>query len=110
MQSPEEYVDFLILNGAVEVVGVSTETGEFLYKFTDKLAEIAPQIYEGMMDEFEKDIMHLWVEGFLSMDPTGPNPVVSLLPKAFDEDAVVRLTYDQQLTLNELKRIFFIEE
>ena len=108
MPTPEEYIDFLILNGGIEVVGINENTGDFLYRFTEKLAEIAPHIYQGMLDEFEKDIMFFWVEGFLAMDPTSDNPIVSLTEKAFDEDAIVRLTYDQQLVLNELKRVFFI--
>lgn len=109
MPSPEEYIDFLILNGAVEVTGINPDTGEFLYQFTEKLAEVAPNVFQGMLDSFERDIMFFWTQGFLSMDPTTTNPVIHLTPKAFDEDEIVKLDYEYQLVLNEIKRMFFIQ-
>lgn len=108
MPTPEEYIDFLILNGAVEVTGVDSATGDFFYRFTEKLADIAPQIYHGMLDEFEKDIMFFWTQGFITMDPTSTNPIVHLSEKAFDEDEIAKLDADQQLSLQELRRMFFI--
>ena len=108
MPSPEEYIDFLILNGAVEVVGVNPDTGDFLYQFTEKIAEVAPKVYQGMLDQFEKDIMLFWTKGFVSMDPTSPNPVVALTPKAFDQSEVEKLSIEEQMALNELKRMFFL--
>lgn len=108
MPTPEEYIDALILNGAVEVVGVNAQTGDFLYQFTEKMFEIAPQIYHEMLEQFEKDIMMLWTNGFVSMDPTSANPVVSLTPKAFTQDEVDKLSIEQQLVLEDVKRMFFI--
>ena len=108
MPTPEEYIDYLILNGAVEVVGVNPDTGDFLYQFTEKMAEVAPRVYQGMLDQFEKDIMFFWTKGFVSMDPTSPNPIVALTPKAFDATEVNALSYEEQMALNELKRMFFL--
>jgi len=106
--SPEEYIDMLILNGAVEVVGVNPETGDFLYQFTEKMFEFAPQIYHQMLEQFEKDIMLLWTAGFVSMDPTSANPIVSLTPKAFDPEELSKLSIEERLVIEDVKRMFFI--
>jgi len=38
-------IDELILLGALEPEGIDSETGEVLYKFTDKLKSVDPQLH-----------------------------------------------------------------
>ena len=52
--SEDDFIDALILNGALEVAAIDMETGEALYKFTDKLKEISPELYETQQAMFQK--------------------------------------------------------
>lgn len=106
MPTPEEYIDFLILNGAVEVSGVDSNTGDFTYQFTDKMFDIAPNVYEQMQKQFQADIMSLWTKGLVSMDPTIENPIVGLTKKAFDRDQHSDLSDTELEALNNVKRMF----
>ena len=85
-------LDYLMREGALEIVGVDAETGDFLYSFTEKLAELDPVMHEMMIDSFYDSIRNLWQLGFLSMDITAKNPMVSATEKVFDREAVEKLS------------------
>jgi hypothetical protein len=102
MDSDEEFIDNLILNGALEVVGVQSETGELLYGFTDKLIQIDPKLHAKFVDHFYEDMMSLWQNGFITMDVTEINPMVNLTEKAFDQIPVSELDQNQRHTLASL--------
>jgi hypothetical protein len=89
-ENEEELVDKLILSGALEPAGID-ENGDMLFSFTEKLAQIDPKLYEGLMDAFYEDVKFLWVHGFLDMDITSSNPKVRLTERAFDINAVSKL-------------------
>jgi hypothetical protein len=99
MSSEEEYIDNLILEGAIEVVGISQETGEFLYSFTPKLAEVDPDLHKKFVDAFYSDVVSLWEKGFLKMDITSENPMVSVTEKALNKEEVSSLSEELQMTL-----------
>jgi hypothetical protein len=80
----------LILKGAIEVDGL-TDSGAFLYKFTNKLKDIEPGLYEAIQKKMYREIMLLWESGFITMDVTAENPIVMLTDKAFDKDALNEL-------------------
>ena len=80
-------LDELILNGGLEIAGL-TESGSFLYKFTDKLKDIDPELHSHMMSTMYDQIMFLWENGFITMDVTQENPTVSFTKKAFDPQSV----------------------
>lgn len=92
----------LILKGAVEISALD-EHGNPLYSFTDKIHNVAPEIAERMNEAFHHEIMVLWEKGFLSMDVTSNNPVVSITEVAFDSEKIAELSYDQQVTLKIIK-------
>lgn len=83
--TPEEYVDKLILAGVVEVAGIDSEAGDFVYSFTDKLGEVTDKIKERMDQMFFEDVQTLWERGFLNMNITQKNPVVTLADRAMIE-------------------------
>jgi hypothetical protein len=95
----ESFIDYLILNGALEVVGVEDGTGEILYGFTDKLIDVDPKLHSKFISHFHGDMMHLWENGFVAMDVTELNPLVTVTEKAFDEIAVATLDENQRETL-----------
>jgi hypothetical protein len=106
----DDFLENLILEGAVEVAGIDRETGEPLFSFTDKLEEVAPHIFRQVMEEFHRDILDLWVDGFLEMNISDPQPLVKLTPRAFDEEAVSRLSKQQRLNLSEIIAALRIDE
>ena len=83
-------LDELILNGSIEVTGL-TNSGAFLYKFTDKLQETDPDLYDAIRQRMYGEIMFLWQAGFIAMDVTVDNPIVKLTDKAFDKEALEEL-------------------
>lgn len=99
MHDEDDFIDDLILKGALEVVGIEEGTGEALYGFTNKLIEIDPKLHAKFVDHFYEDMMFLWENNFIAMDVTETNPVVSVTPKAFDEFAVFGLDANKKQTL-----------
>jgi hypothetical protein len=54
--------------------------------------------------------MALWSDGFLNMDVTEKNPIVSLTKKALDDEEVSKLSKDSQRTLKEIIRVIFSDK
>lgn len=104
MEDPEDFIDDLILQGAIEPVAYDAEAGEMLYSFTDKLQEIDPRMYQLITNEFHSIIMELWELGILEINFMESNPTVRLTEKAFDEDVISKLTNVQNSVLNEVIR------
>ena len=95
----EDKLQELILAGAVEVAGIDSVTGEFLYAFTENIKEIDPEMAKNSEEFFNKTIYLLWELGFLQMDITLPSPVVSLTEKALDAEEVTKLGIDIRIIL-----------
>ena len=106
----QDIIDKLILDGALQVAGVDTETGEFLYQFTPKLKEISPVLYEEHVNHVNGELMRLWEKGFLDINLVEDNPVVRLTPKALDESELARLTKEDRWGIEEIKRLLKSQE
>jgi hypothetical protein len=102
LNDPNDLVDFLILNGAIEPAGIDSATGDITFNFTDKLKKLYPKLYESFMSEFHLDIMTLWQEGFLDINITEANPMVRLTEQAFDEEKVGGLDQNLRLQLESI--------
>jgi hypothetical protein len=57
-------IEHLVLQGGLEISDIDLETGETYYNITDKLKEIAPEIYQELDDQFKH---HLFI-----LDQRGP--------------------------------------
>lgn len=99
------FLEYLILEGALEVAALDVENGEPLYRFTDKLHHISPELYDQHLNMFYSDVMELWQRGFLNINLESQEPVVSLTEKSFDIEAVKNLDKDKRYTLNEIIRL-----
>ena len=104
---PEEQdsIDYLLLNGGIEVVGLDSNNGEFLYAFTPKIKELMPELYKEHIDDVNKNMLKLWEMGYLEIDFMQQDPVITLGVKAFDLGEVSKLSKDDQWHLNEIKRL-----
>jgi hypothetical protein len=104
---PEEQdaIDYLLLNGGLEVVGLDSDNGEFLYAFTPKIKDLMPGLYEEHIGDVNKNVLKLWEMGYLEIDFMQEDPVINLGAKAFDSKEVSKLSKDDQWHLNEIKRL-----
>lgn len=95
----EEKLQELILAGAVEVSAIDSETGEFLYSFTEKINEVDPELARQSEDLFNRFIYILWERGFLNLDMTQDSPMVSLTEKSLDEEEQNTLPHELKMVL-----------
>lgn len=92
-------LDLLVMKGLVEVTSIDAETGEFLYKVSQELIDAFPDIRKDSQELFLEQLDSLWIKGFVSMDRTLDNPIVSLNPLAFDDDEVKKLSFEERVSL-----------
>ena len=96
-------IEDLILAGVVEVAGIDSNTGEFLYNFTDKLKEIMPALHREHMNSVNREIMFLWQKGFLDIEDLSiDNPIIRLTPKALDPQEIKTLDPDMQESMAQI--------
>lgn len=107
--TPDEAAELALVNlidkGAVAFEGLD-ETGEPIYRFTEKLQEVAPDLYKMHMSMLNSEIMALWEKGFVDMDLFKENPTVKLTEKAFNKKAISELNETLQDFLKEIKRVY----
>lgn len=60
-------VEHLVLQGGIEIADIDLETGETYYSITDKLKEIAPELYQELEDQFKHHLFILNKRGPKSM-------------------------------------------
>jgi hypothetical protein len=98
----EEHLEQLILEGIVEFAGLDKD-GEMLYSFTPDLETKAPAIHRIVQDLHMQDIYYLWEQGYLQMDITKSNPLVTPTVKALDEEAVDQLPPYLKILIEQIK-------
>lgn len=103
MNEPTD-VEKLILAGALEPAAIDKDTGEVLYSFTSKLEEVSPELHKKLTNSIMSATMHLWELGFLNMDLTDPDPIISLTEKAYDENELSKLDFDLRRFLEDARR------
>jgi hypothetical protein len=107
--TPDEAAEFALINlidkGAVSFEGFA-EDGEPLYRFTEKLEDVSPDLYKMHMSMLNTEIMALWEKGFVDMDLFEESPTVKLTKKAFDKNEINDLNETLQNFLKELKRVY----
>lgn len=105
-----EMIDELILSGALQVAGVDSETGEFLYQFTQKLKDVSPALYDEHVNHVNGELMRLWEKGFLNINIDDDNPIVTLTAKALDENELSKLPKEDRWGIEEIKRLLKSQE
>lgn len=100
-----DIVDKLISDGGLEFCGVDSETGEPLYKPTDKLKDLDSKLNDDISVYFSSVTMKLWETGFLDMDVMLEDPLVKLAPKAYDKDAIKSLDKNERIVLQQIIQV-----
>jgi hypothetical protein len=101
----EEIIDKLLLENALEVVGIDKSNGEFLYAFTPKIKEVMPELYEDHLNFVNSEIMILWEKGYLNVDFLADDPAVTVTDKAFIQKELDKLSKQELWSLEEIKRL-----
>ena len=106
----KEIIDKLILEGAMEIAGIDSTSGEFLYVFTPKLKEVMPELYNEHINHVNGELMRLWEMGFLNIDFMAENPIVTLSAKALDDAELAKLSKEDRWGIEEIKRLLKSQE
>ena len=106
MSSDEnEMIEKLILEGGLEVAGIDSENGSFLYSFTPKIKELMPELYNDHLNRVNAEILSLWERGYVDIDFLAKDPVVTLTDKSFDPTEMSKLRKPEIWAIEELKRL-----
>lgn len=105
MNDENEIIDYLILNNAMEIVGVDSDTGEFLYMFTNKLKEVLPELYAEHINHVNSELMRLWEKGFVNIDFMSDEPIVTITEKALIKEELDSLSKEDLFAIKEIKRV-----
>jgi len=100
-------IDRLILNGGIEFAGKDSETGELLYRPTDRLKEIDSRLSEDLSVYFSDITLILWQKKFLDMDITEKDPLVRLAEKSFDPNAIRSLEKNERVVIEQIIKALF---
>lgn len=101
----QEIIEYLIKKGALDLISVN-EKGEPLYRFTPKIKEVMPALYQEHMTMINKSIMGLWEKGYLDLDLLSDNPTAHLTQKAINREGFDKLSDEELDNLSEIMRIF----
>lgn len=97
----------LILTGGLKFAGKDPETGENMYVKTEMLKEVDPKLDLALGKYFSEMSMRLWEKGFIDMDVTDANPIVSLNQKSFDPEQVKILDANERSALRQFIKLLF---
>lgn len=102
----DDAIERLILEGILEVSGIDSISGEFLYSFTPKLQEVYPGLSGYVSDFINQEIMLLWQDGYLDIDFSKDEPMVKISEKSLDEREVAKLSLERQSFLRTIMQRF----
>jgi hypothetical protein len=101
----DELIKNLILEGALEVAGLDSDTGELLYTVTPKMQEFMPDMYEDHLTQVNKDILNLWEKGYVNINFLDEDPMVTISEKGLDKKEVAKLSKQEVWAFEEIKRL-----
>lgn len=107
MNESNEIFNKLVLTGGLRFAGKDPETGENMYVKTEMLKDINPKLDVALGKYFSEMSMRLWEKGFIDMDVTDANPIVSLNKKSLDPDQVKKLDANERSALKQLIKLLF---
>lgn len=77
-------IEFLIQEGALEVLGFDGVSESFTYKLTDKCKEIYPELYQSHYSHVGEIAMSLWQKEAIDIIFNESGPTVGMTVEQFD--------------------------
>ena len=105
MSSSDDIFNKLVLDGGLKFVGSDPDTGEALYIRTEILKNIDPKLDKDLSSYFSETTLKLWENGFINMDITMADPVITLADKSFDIEKVESMDKNEKLVLKQIIRV-----
>jgi nitrate reductase NapAB chaperone NapD len=102
----EDFMDFLLENNAIEVYGVESETGEFLYRMTPKMRELIPALYEEHFNFINQMAFELWQKGYVEMKFEEKGPLVMLIEGLDYKEILNKVTYAEKIFLENMIALY----
>ena len=100
MIDPKDLIDALILEGALKIEGIDEKTGQMIFSVTDKMKEIAPEVYNEFQESLYQTVLSLWEKGLLSMNIMDTEPTVSPTEYALDRNTWKGLSHEELSVMN----------
>lgn len=110
MKDENEIFNNLILTGGLRFAGKDPETGENMYVRTEMLKDIDPDLDRELSLYFSDISMKLWEKGFIDMDVTSANPVITLNKRSLDLEKINSLDAEERMALKQIIKILFEKE
>lgn len=77
-------IEFLIENGALEVLGFDKQSDSFTYKITDKCKELYPELYNAHFSHVGDLAMSLWQNDAIDIIFNDNGPTVGMTVEQFE--------------------------
>ena len=106
MIDPKDIIDALILQGALQIEGVDQDSGQTVFSVTDKMEEIAPEIYNEFQESLYQTVLSLWEKGYLNMNIMDQEPEVYPTEEALDRNTWKGLSYEELSVMNTVMKRF----
>jgi hypothetical protein len=106
MLDPKEIISALIALGALEIDAFDVESGQLVYKVTDKLNDLLPELYEEISSQAYKDTLSLWEKGLITMNIADPEPTVDISELGLDRKNWKNLSDGELSVMNTVMRMF----
>jgi hypothetical protein len=110
MSDEDKIFDNLVLTGGLKFSGKDPETGENMYVRTEMLKDIDPNLDRELSVYFSDIAMKLWGKGFIDMDVTSANPIITLNKRSLDIEKIESLESEEKIALKQIIKILFEKE
>lgn len=90
----------MIESGALEIYGIDEQSGEFLFRVTDKMKSVNSDFYGLHLDQVYSSVLYFWERGFVNVDDfSSEDPIITLTEKASSAKDIAGLPEDKQKEL-----------
>lgn len=105
-EEANNFIDFLVENGAIEVQGIDPNTGEFLYTMTPKMKELVPELYQEHFNFINQMAFDLWQKGYVEIKFEEKGPLVMLVKDLDYKEVLDRVSYEERLFLENMINLY----
>lgn len=102
----KDFMDYLLETGAIEIYGVESSTGEFLYRMTPKMRELVPALYEEHFNYINQMAFDLWQKGYIEMKFEEKGPLVMLIEGLNYDEILNKVTYPEKIFLENMISLY----